>query len=181
MEKRDDTLMTLGRVIFTLPAAIFFVLILPFIIVKLSPKMSILYNYRFVFGVLNYLVGWILIIIGLALALWTIYVQIRRGLGTPIPMLPPEKLLVNGPYKYCRNPMALGGYLYYFGISCFIGSLSAFFIVILFVIILTIFIKIGEEPDLEKKFGQAYTEYKNHTPFMIPKMFGKRWYFLFLH
>ena len=173
--------MTLGRVFFTLPAAIFFVLIMPIIIVKLSPKMSILNSHRFVFGDLNYFIGWTLVIIGLPLALWTIYIQISRGSGTPIPMLPPEKLIVNGPYRYCRNPMALGGYIYYFGICSFLGSVTAFLIVILFITILTLYIKIGEEPDLEKRFGQTYMEYQKHTPFMIPKISGKRWYCLFLH
>ena len=110
-------------------------------------------------------------------SLWTAHVQIKRGLGTSIPMLPPEKLLMNGPYRYCRNPMAFGGYIYYFGINCIIGSPSAFFIVIWFVIILTIIIKIGEEPDVEKRFGQACTKYKRETPFLIPKISGKRWYF----
>jgi protein-S-isoprenylcysteine O-methyltransferase Ste14 len=174
MEKWDDTLMTLGRVIFTLPVAIFFVVLMPFIIVRLSPKITFLNNYRFVFGNLNYLFGWILIIIGLTIALWTVYVQIKRGLGTPIPMLPPEKLLVRGPYKYCRNPMALGAYIYYFGICFCLGSASAFSIVIIFIIILTLYIKIEEEPDLEKRFGQAYMEYQRQTPFIIPKIFGKR-------
>lgn len=146
---------------------------MPFIIVKLSPQVSILNNYRLFFGGLNYLIGLTLITIGLVIVSWTIYVQIRRGLGTPIPMLPPEKLLVDGPYRYCRNPMVLGGYIYYFGICFCLGSLSAFFIVIIFIIIITLNIKIGEEPELEKRFGQAYTEYKKHTPFLIPKIFGK--------
>lgn len=181
MENRNDKLMTLGRIILTLPAAIFFILVMPFIIVKFSSKISYSYSCKLLLGDLNSFVGGILIIIGLKLSLWAVYVQIKRGLGTPIPMLPPEKLLMNGPYRFCRNPMALGAYIYYFGISCFIESLFAFFIVILFVIILTLFIKIGEEPDLEKRFGQAYTEYKRDTPFLIPKIFGKRWYYLFLH
>jgi protein-S-isoprenylcysteine O-methyltransferase Ste14 len=180
MIKKNDTMMALGRVIFTFPAVIFFVLVMPFIIIKLSPKITSLYSCKLLLGNLNYFIGGILIIIGLTLSLRTVYVQIKRGLGTPIPMLPPEKLLMNGPYRYCRNPMALGGYIYYFGISCFDRSLSSFFIVILFVIILSIIIKIGEEPELEKRFGQAYTEYKRETPFMIPKISGKRWYFLFL-
>jgi protein-S-isoprenylcysteine O-methyltransferase Ste14 len=181
MKKRDNALMTFSRVIFTLPAGIFFVFIMPFIIVRLSPKMGTLHRYKVMIGDLNYFAGGIMIIIGLVLALWTIFVQIKRGLGTPMPLLPPEKLLIDGPYKYCRNPMVFGGYIYYFGISCFVGSLSSFFIVALFIIILMIFIKIGEEPELEKRFGQAYKEYKQETPFMIPKINGKRWYFLFLH
>lgn len=174
-------MMALGRIILTLPAGIFFLLVMPFIFSRLSLRIGPLYRYKIIIGDLNNFLGGTIIIIGLVLAIWTVYIQIERGLGTPIPMIPPEKLLINGPYRYCRNPMAFGIYIFYFGICFFLGTLSAFSIVILFIIILNIYIKIGEEPDLEKRFGQAYTEYKKHTPFMIPKIFGKRWYFLFLH
>jgi protein-S-isoprenylcysteine O-methyltransferase Ste14 len=139
------------------------------------------YKYEVIIGGLNYIVGGIMIIIGLALALWTVCIQIKRGLGTPIPVLPPEKLLMTGPYGYCRNPMAFGTYFFYFGICFCLGTLSSFSILVLFIIILNLYIKIREGPNLEKRFGQGYTEYKRHTPFMIPKILGKRWYFLFLH
>lgn len=181
MKKRDETLSVFSRVIFTIPAGIFFVFVMPFIIVRLSPKIVTLYRYKVMIKNLNYFIGGIMIMAGLAIAVWTVYVQIKKGFGTPVPLLPPEKLLMDGPYKYCRNPMASGTYIYYFGISCFIGSLSAFFIVVLFILVLMIFIKIGEEPELEKRFGQSYLEYKQETPIFVPKIFGKRWYFLFLH
>jgi protein-S-isoprenylcysteine O-methyltransferase Ste14 len=104
----------------------------------------------------------------------------KRGRGTPIPLLPPEKLLVDAPYSYCRNPMVLGAIMFYFGLCVFIGSWDAFYIVAPVAVVLLVYAKFWEEGELESRFGQPYIEYKRHTPFLIPKIFGKRWYFLFL-
>src|SRR5258708_14786234 len=50
--------------------------------------------------------GWLLIAGGIALylacAFWGFAL---RGEGTPLPMDPPKKLVVEGPYRIVRNPM----------------------------------------------------------------------------
>jgi protein-S-isoprenylcysteine O-methyltransferase Ste14 len=117
---------------------------------------------------------------GLVLYLWTVFIQLKKGMGTPIPVLPPEKLLIGAPYSYCRNPMVLGAIVYYLGICALIDSRDAFYIVAPVALMLLLYIKFWEEGELESRFGQAYLEYKRDTPFLIPKIFGKRWYFLFL-
>ena len=45
---------------------------------------------------------------GSALALWCVLVFARFGRGTPIPIDPPRQLVVRGPYRVIRNPMAVG-------------------------------------------------------------------------
>lgn len=62
-------MMAIGRVIFTLPAGVLFVLVSPFIMVKLSPGIGPLYKYQVIIGELNYIIGGIMIIIGLVLAM----------------------------------------------------------------------------------------------------------------
>lgn len=116
---------------------------------------------------------------GLILYLWTVFIQLIKGRGTPIPILPPEKLLVKAPYSYSRNPMVFGAIVYYFSICALIGTWDAFYIVAPVALMLLVYIKVWEEGELESRFGQAYIEYKRHTPFLIPKIWGKRWYFLF--
>jgi protein-S-isoprenylcysteine O-methyltransferase Ste14 len=53
--------------------------------------------------------GWLLIAAGIALysacAFWGFAV---RGKGTPLPLDPPKKLVVEGPYRMVRNPMYWG-------------------------------------------------------------------------
>jgi protein-S-isoprenylcysteine O-methyltransferase Ste14 len=76
--------------------------------------------------------------------------------------------------------MVLGAIIFYFGLCAFIGSWDAFYIVAPVAILLLVYAKSWEEGELESRFGQPYMKYKRKTPFLIPRIFGKRWYFLFL-
>jgi len=133
---------------------------------------------------ISQLAGWrvlsVLGLVGLVLYLWTVYIQLKKGLGTPMPLLPPEKLLVGAPYSYCRNPMVLGAIVYYFGICAFIGSWDVFSIVAPVAVLLLAYAKFWEEGELESRYGQPYIDYKKQTPFLIPRILGRRWYYLFL-
>lgn len=133
---------------------------------------------------ISQLAGWRIISVlglaGLILYLWTVFIQLKKGLGTPIPLLPPEKLLVSAPYSYCRNPMVLGVIVYYLGICVYVGSWDVFYIVAPVAVLLLVYIKMWEEGELESRFGQAYLQYKKQTPFFLPRIFGRSWYYFFL-
>ena len=77
--------------------------------------------------------------------------------------------------------MVLGAIMFYFGLCAFIGSWDAFYIVAPVAVALLVYAKFWEEDELESRFGQAYIEYKKQTPFLIPRIFGKKWCFLFRH
>ncbi len=115
-----------------------------------------------------------LIVIGLLLAGWTVWCQIKIGKGGPVPIVPTQKLVITGPYKYCRNPMALGTIIYYLGIALFYSSLSALFLVVLFSVLFILYIKLVEEKELEARFGEEYKIYKKNTPFIIPRIQKKK-------
>ncbi len=109
------------------------------------------------------------------MASWSVYTQHRIGRGTPVPVVPTRRLITSGPYKYCRNPMAFGTLLLYIGLSLIFNSISAIFILVALVLVpLLLFIKIVEEKELEIRFGHEYTEYKEKTPFLIPRLRTKR-------
>jgi protein-S-isoprenylcysteine O-methyltransferase Ste14 len=116
----------------------------------------------------NILSGVILIVAGGIVAVWTIVIQITLASGTPFPMLPTKKLLIAGPFKYCRNPMTLGTVTAYAGIAVWIGSFSALAVVVLFAALLIGYLKLIEEKELLLRFGSEYLEYKKKTPFIIP-------------
>jgi len=122
---------------------------------------------------INWLAGGLLIAVGWPFAIWTIIVQIDIGLGTPIPLVATQKLIVQPPYTYCRNPMALGTFLAYLGLGVGFGSLGAIGLVALFTILLLIYIVKIEEKELVARFGQAYTAYRNQTPFLIPRIYRR--------
>lgn len=124
----------------------------------------------FYFGSGNIIIGLIAIIMGGLLAFWTIIAQIKLASGTPFPMLPTQKLLIIGPFKYCRNPMTLGTIMAYSGVAIWVGSYTALFAVVIFSLLLLAYLKLIEEKELEIRFGQAYLDYKKNTPFIFPKV-----------
>jgi protein-S-isoprenylcysteine O-methyltransferase Ste14 len=117
--------------------------------------------------------GIVLVIAGFVFALWSIYAQFNIGRGTPIPMMPTQKLVINRPFNYCRNPMTFGTILLYLGISIWIGSIAAVVIMVLLDILLIIYIKRVEEKELAERYGAEYLEYKRTTPFLIPRLFKR--------
>jgi len=124
-------------------------------------------------GLGNIIIGVMAIIIGGILAIWTIVNQINLASGTPFPMLPTKKLLIVGPFKYCRNPMTLGTIIAYGGIAILIGSFTALLAVAIIAALLIGYLKIIEEKELEMRFGSEYIEYKKKTPFIIPVTIGR--------
>ncbi len=91
--------------------------------------------------------------------------------GTPVPVNPPPELVTNGPYAYSRNPMMTGLFVMITGIGIFFGSITLTFIMTpLFVLMSILEFKYIEEPELTKRFGKEYTEYKKNTPVIIPRI-----------
>lgn len=116
------------------------------------------------------IVGIILIAMGWPLAIWSVYIQYVEGKGTPVPSAPTRKLITSGPYKYCRNPMALGTLLFYLGLAFILKLTSMVFLTLLVLIFLFLFIKLWEEKELEARFGEEYRKYRRMTPFLIPRI-----------
>jgi len=109
-----------------------------------------------------------LIFLGIILTGWSVF-HFLKVKGTPVPLNPPPKLVNFGPYAYTRNPMLTGIFLFMFGIGFWIGSFSLILVFTpLFILVNTLELKMIEEPELEKRLGKEYIEYKNKTPMFIP-------------
>jgi len=123
--------------------------------------------------VLKGAVAYVSVVLGLLVVAWSVLVFWWAGKGTPVPIAPPARLVVTGPYKYCRNPMKLGVLLYYLGIGIYFGSaaIGALMLVLGFVIG-GCYHKFIEERELRARFGSEYEEYRKRTPFIIPKFWG---------
>jgi protein-S-isoprenylcysteine O-methyltransferase Ste14 len=100
----------------------------------------------------------------------TISTFIRIGKGTLAPWSPTRKLVIGGMYGYVRNPMIMGVLIVLIGESIAILSLKIFIWAVIFFIINNIFFFLYEEPNLEKKFGAEYQEYKKNVPRWIPRL-----------
>ncbi len=150
--------------------ATLFVVAIPLSLFLVSPLVDAFLSLpRFVHGFWSPVLASLLVASGGFMALWSVVVQLKFGKGTPVPMVPTQKLVVRGPYAYCRNPMAMGALLLYIGIGIWMGSLSAIGLTALIGISIVGYIKGVEEKELEARFGTAYLDYKRNTPFMIPR------------
>lgn len=105
---------------------------------------------------------------------WTIWLFIKVGKGTQIPVIPTQKLVTVGPFAYCRNPMYLGVILWVTGLGIILNSPSFILSGLIVPFLYLIYIKAVEEKELEARFGREYLEYKKKVPFLIPSIFKKK-------
>ena len=106
---------------------------------------------------------------GLALFLYTVLLFRQQGRGTLAPWTPTQKLVVDGPYRYCRNPMISGVLFVLLGEFLLFNSWGILSWAVLFFLINSIYFLTFEEPSLEKRFGESYRRYKSQVPRWIPK------------
>jgi protein-S-isoprenylcysteine O-methyltransferase Ste14 len=105
---------------------------------------------------------------GFAVTAWSAlhFLKVR---GTPVPFNPPPKVVKTGPYRYARNPMLTGVFLFLFGLGVAIDSFSLVCLFTpLYVLINVWELKWIEEPELMKRLGDGYAEYRGRTPMFIP-------------
>jgi len=92
------------------------------------------------------------------------------GKGTLAPWSPKQKLVVAGPYRYCRNPMITGVLCILSAEALFFHSADLLIWMGSFFVFNTLHFVIWEEPDLEEKFGNDYRVYKKHVPRWISRI-----------
>jgi protein-S-isoprenylcysteine O-methyltransferase Ste14 len=132
------------------------------------------------FGLTDIFPGQFNIILSLpffSLALFLIGWSVQNFLkvkGTPVPFNPPPQLVTSGPYAYTRNPMLTGVFALLFGFGIFFGSISLLFVFTPFFIFVNFWeLKAIEEPELVKRLGQEYIEYRKTTPMFFPSFSSK--------
>lgn len=116
-----------------------------------------------------------LMLIGLALSIWSIVHMKKVGEGNPFDaynheVAPRTKhLMMDGPYKYSRNPMLLGVYIYDIGVLIWLQSWLPLLVFAAEVFLLTLQVR-SEEKRLEADFGEDYLVYKQTVPRYFPSL-----------
>lgn len=115
-------------------------------------------------------VGIVLAAIGLVLSGWSLRHFGTDGRGTPAPWDPPRQLVVQGPYRFVRNPMISGVALVLFAEAAFLHSGPHAVWALGFVALNAVYIPLVEEPQLVRRFGDSYREYCRHVPRLVPRL-----------
>ena len=118
--------------------------------------------------------GIVVAVAGWALALWCILTFALIGRGTPAPFDPPRKLVIQGPYRYVRNPMYLGAALTLCGVALFYRSRALLAYMAVFLIATHIFVVWYEEPTLTRLFGADYEAYRTRVGRWLARVPGPR-------
>lgn len=78
--------------------------------------------------------------------------------------------MVNGVYRYVRNPMISGVISILFGITLIVNTVCHLAWAIIFTGVNMIYMPLSEEPGLLKRFGDDYRLYKQHVPRWLPRL-----------
>ncbi|HAY42162.1 MAG TPA: hypothetical protein DCY59_00765 [Micrococcaceae bacterium] len=144
-----------------------------FVFLALFPSLIIFAEHRFSvhvsFAEWVRLTGYVLLVLASALGVWSATIMAKMGQGTPLPSAMPQYLVVCGPYRYVRNPMAVAGIVQ--GVS--VGLIANSWLTILYSlsgsIIWNLIVRPLEEKDLESKFGESFIRYCAEVSCWLPK------------
>jgi protein-S-isoprenylcysteine O-methyltransferase Ste14 len=106
------------------------------------------------------------VVLYLACAFWGFAL---RGQGTPAPIDPPKRLVVEGPYRIVRNPMYWGVASVMVGEALLVRSVALMEIAAAFFASTMLFVLLYEEPVLRRTFGAEYEQYCRQVPRWIPR------------
>ena len=120
-------------------------------------------------GTIVSLSGLLLIVVGLILFVATVRLFSQYGEGSIMPWDPTQHLIVRGVYRHVRNPMHSGVFLVLFGEGLLLRSTPLLVLVAAVVVLHLFYIPLSEERGLERRFGEAYREYKRNVPRWIPR------------
>jgi protein-S-isoprenylcysteine O-methyltransferase Ste14 len=84
----------------------------------------------------------------------------RRAGTSPGVMDPTTALVTSGPYRVTRNPMYLGMLFLYVAFAFAFGVMWALALIPAVILIIDRLVIAREEPFLERRFGQAYLDYR---------------------
>jgi protein-S-isoprenylcysteine O-methyltransferase Ste14 len=93
-----------------------------------------------------------------------------EGRGTPAPVAPTQELVVGGLYRWVRNPMYVGVATAIAGQALMFASVGVAAWLIGFVLAVTTFVRLYEEPTLRRTYGTSYDEYAASVRRWLPRI-----------
>jgi len=112
--------------------------------------------------------GVVVLVAGGALVIETTARFALQGRGTPAPWAPPERFVERGSYRFVRSPMYLGVILLVVGQGLLLGREVLYAWAAAAWLIFTSFLVFYEEPQLSRRFGESYDDYRRRVRRWIP-------------
>lgn len=114
--------------------------------------------------------GTILLVVASGLGIWAAVVMSVGGDGTPLPAATANRLVIAGPYRVIRNPMAVSGITQ--GVA--VGLIMSSWLVVAYAVVGSLLwnfaIRPLEESDLEARFGEPFRQYRDSVRCWIPAL-----------
>jgi hypothetical protein len=114
------------------------------------------------------LIGVMLLATGLIALIQAFARFVVEGLGTPVPVAAPDRLVVGGLYRYVRNPMYVAALAIIVGQALALGQLGLLLYAAALWLITAAFVRFYEEPTLTRRFGADYVAYRRGACLVAP-------------
>ncbi len=108
--------------------------------------------------------------VGAAIYLWCAYDFGVAGRGTPAPIDAPKRLVVRGLYQYVRNPMYVGVLTVLAGWNMLYRTESLLKYTAAVFVFFHLFVVFYEELQLQRRFGDEYSDYRAQVARWIPRV-----------
>ncbi len=103
------------------------------------------------------------------LGLFSAWKMVMLGRGTPLPTDCAPVLVIDGPYRYVRNPMALAGIMQGVAVGVMLGSWPVMLYAASGGLVWHFGARPIEERDLSDRFGEAYEHYRRTMWCWVPR------------
>lgn len=114
--------------------------------------------------------GAVLIAAGLVALIQAFVRFVVEGLGTPVPVAAPDRLVVGGPYRHVRNPMYETVLAIVVGQALLLGQPILLAYAAALWVVVASFVRFYEEPTLSRRFGAQYEAYRRAVPAWWPRL-----------
>ena len=135
-------------------------IIFPYLVIKLNQFLGLPVLHFWPLQVL----GWFLIISGVTIIGHLTLLFNVFGQGTPVPIEPAKKIVLESLYQRTRNPMYFCHLIIFLGEFLAFGSVLLIVYLALFWLAANLIVILWEEPGLKKRFGKEYADYCRRLP-----------------
>ena len=111
-----------------------------------------------------------LLIVFSVIGVWSGWTMAIAGHGTPLPTSAAPRLVIAGPYRWVRNPMAVAGIGQGLAVGLAIGSGLMIGICVVGAVLWHVLVRPWEETDLESRFDDAYRNYRQNVGLWCPRL-----------